>query len=80
MKVPQEIIDNLDIIKLREYVRFLDVDHNKTKSLVQSFIICEGFNGQVYQDENLFFRLQSENKIRKIKFKNINKVFSFYER
>ena len=78
--VPQTIIDNLDIIKLKEWCRLKDVWHNKSKSDVQTFVVCEDFNGSVYQDETLVYRLQCENKVRKIKFKNINKIFTFYER
>ena len=80
IKVPQNIIDSFDIVKLREWSFPKDIVHNKSKSDVQTFVICEGYDGKTFQDENLFFRLQCENKVRKIKFKNINKIFSFYER
>lgn len=73
--VPQEIIDNLDIEKLREWFRDKEGWHKSSHSVIHSFVVAVGYDGKPYKDGNLYFRLPHENRVRKIKFKNVNRVF-----
>jgi len=79
-KVPQEIIDNKDAELLKEWFRGIGSSAMNKKNFkqVHSFFSAVGYDNKPFKEDNIYYRVDSDSRVYKCKFKNLNNIFKFY--